>query len=136
ILFKRRAMDDIQYNPNFGDEEYVGVIAYGIDSISHACHWLDGGGNPCNQVLKARDFNVHLRTTHGLAAQSQSYPCRWYGCLGGVMTRPGLERHVHEVHLASRWPCNRVGCGQEFTRKQTLKDHLSGCPHPGNGGNN
>ncbi|KIJ58523.1 hypothetical protein HYDPIDRAFT_119465, partial [Hydnomerulius pinastri MD-312] len=133
ILFKRRAMDDIQYNQNFGDEEYVEVIAYAIDRMIHTCHWLDGGGNPCNQDLEARDFNVHLRTAHGLVAHSQSYPCRWFGCSGGVMTRPGLERHVHEIHLASRWACCR--CNYVGTRKQNLRAHLAGCSNPGDGGN-
>ncbi|KIJ58517.1 hypothetical protein HYDPIDRAFT_119451 [Hydnomerulius pinastri MD-312] len=129
-------MDVIEYNQSFGDKESVDFIANVLDSKFHTCLWLDGEGSPCNQVLEAKDFNAHLRSTHGLTAPSGSYPCCWYGCssLRGAQKRPGLERHVQEIHLEYRWPCGR--CDQVFTRKANLKSHLAGCPYPGNGGNN
>ncbi|KAG0695908.1 hypothetical protein DFH29DRAFT_953521 [Suillus ampliporus] len=77
----------------------------------------------CGTYINVSDLSKHLRT-HGVQGSGDLVmPCAWDGCARTPMKRQSVVRHVEEVHLQVKYPCSQ--CGTSFSRKNTLKSHLS-----------
>jgi len=115
-----------EFNQNWGVEEMLAFIRFGIDETVQHCGWTHNG-MVCNAALQTRDFNAHLGDQHGISTDAAYYQCCWHGCTNNVMTRAALERHIKERHVNVMWACPM--CPERFTRMNTLRIHLNErCP--------
>lgn len=99
----------------------------------HVCQWMDQG-IPCRDIIRGdkRDISLHLHKKHNIAPGAHKMPqnCQWLNC-SKVMRKESIFRHILAVHLGKKTRCD-CGCGQLFSRNDSLRRHLKNVRCQGN----
>ncbi|KAH0836486.1 hypothetical protein J3R83DRAFT_8120 [Lanmaoa asiatica] len=117
------------YNQDWSIQDMIEFMRNVIGEKEVICQWIDHHGTLCNNLVKGKDFKVHLHHRHGITSDLELYPCRWHQCFSQPMRRASLERHMQEQHVPARWAC--LYCPQTFSRERTMMEHIERTPgHP------
>lgn len=99
----------------------------------HVCQWMDQGIS-CRDIIRGnkRDISLHLHKKHNIApgAHKMLLECQWLNC-SKVMRKESIFRHILAVHIGKKTRCN-CGCGQFFSRNDSLRRHLKNARCRGN----